>query len=102
MSLLLFIINTWHDISDINIFPTYLSVATKEVGGSKAYERCSKDCIQNKLSQNSVQSMSFLLYIINTWHDISDINIFPTYLSIAKKEVGGDEVRPKRGAPKTV
>jgi hypothetical protein len=46
--------------------------------------------------------MSFLLFIINTWHDISDLNIFSTYLSIATKEVGGDEVRPKRVTPKTV
>jgi hypothetical protein len=46
--------------------------------------------------------MSILLFIINTWHDKGDINIFPTYLSIATKEVGGDEVRSRRVAPKTL
>jgi hypothetical protein len=40
--------------------------------------------------------------MINTWQDISDINIFPTYLSFAMQEVESDEVRPKRVAPKTV
>jgi hypothetical protein len=53
---------------------------------SKAKERCSKDFIQNRLSQNSFQSMHFLFVIINTWHDINDINIFPTYLSIHPTE----------------
>jgi hypothetical protein len=164
LSKIFIIINTWHDINDINIFPTYLSIAIKEVGGdevrsrrgapktlfkiswvkipskvctfyslllthqhmarykwykhlsnipfhrnkrgrrwwSKVKERCSKDFIQNKLSQNPFQSMHFLFVIINTWHDINYINIFPTYLSFAIKEVGGDAVRSRRGAPKTL
>ena len=44
--------------------------------------------------------MSFLFFIINNWHGMNDINTFPTYLSIVMNEVGGDEVRSRRGAPK--
>jgi hypothetical protein len=55
--------------------------------------------IQNKLRQNSFQSMSFLFFSIFTWHDIIDINMFPIYLSIATKEVGGGKARLRRGAP---
>ena len=43
--------------------------------------------IQNKLRQNSFQSMSFLFFIIFIWHVIIDINMFLIYLSIATKEV---------------
>ena len=41
--------------------------------------------IQNKLRQNSFQSMSFLFFSIFTWHDIIDINMFPIYLSITTR-----------------
>ena len=95
MSFLFFIIFTWYDISNINMFPIYLSIATKEVGGREKGElRSSKDSIENKLSRNSTQSMSFLFFIIFTWHDIKDINIFPICLSFATKEVGGEEATP--------
>ena len=55
--------------------------------------------IQNKLRQNSFQSMSFLIFSIFTWHDIIDINMFPIYLSITTKEVGGGKDMLRRGAP---
>ena len=37
--------------------------------------------------------MSFLFFIMFTWYDISNINMFPIYLSITTKEDGGDKVR---------
>ena len=55
--------------------------------------------IQDKLRKNSFQSMSFLFFRIFTWHDIIDINMFPIYLSIATKEVGGGKDMLRRGAP---
>ena len=33
------------------------------------------------------------------WHVIIDINMFPIYLSITTKEVGGGKDRLRRGAP---
>ena len=94
MSFLFFIIFTWYDISNINMFPIYLSIAAKEVGGDKSLNmvrvRSSEDLIQYKLSQNSIESMSFLFFIIFTWYDICDINMFPIHLSIATKDVGGE------------
>ena len=71
-----------------------------EFGDLMVKEWCSKGLIQNKLSQNSVQSMSFLFFIIFTWYVISDLNMFPIYLSIATKEVGIDKVRSRWGAPR--
>jgi hypothetical protein len=35
MSFLFFSTFTWYDIIDINMFPIYLSIATKEAGGGK-------------------------------------------------------------------
>jgi hypothetical protein len=55
--------------------------------------------IQNKLRQNSFQSISVLFFSIFTWHDIIDINMIPIYLSIATKEAGGGKERLRRGAP---
>jgi hypothetical protein len=55
--------------------------------------------IQNKLRQNSFQSMSFLFFIIFIWHVIIDINMFPIHLSIATKEVGCGKDRLRRSAP---
>ena len=49
--------------------------------------------IQNKLRQNSFQSMSFLFFSIFIWHGIIDIIMFPIYLSIATKEIGGAKDR---------
>ena len=67
---------------------------------SEAMLRSSKGSIQNKLSQNSFQSMSFLFFMLFTWHYIKDINIFQICLSITTKELGGEEARPCWGAPK--
>ena len=83
------------------MFQIYLSITIKEVGGCKdVTERCSKGLIQNNLSQNSFQSMCFVFFIVNTCNDMIGINVFPIYLSIAIKEVGGGKDRLRRGAPR--
>ena len=69
-------------------------------GRCKAKLRSSKGLIQNKLSQNSFQSMSVSFLILFTWHHIKNIDIFPYCLSIATKEVGVKEVRLSHGAQK--
>ena len=87
MSFLFFIIFTWHDINNKNIFQIHLSIATKEVGGKeeKAKLRSFKGSLQNKLSQNYFQSMSFLFFIIFVWYDINDINVFQYAFPLQQK-----------------
>ena len=102
LSFLFFIIFTWHDVNDKkNLFNmTFHHNIRGRRWRNKAKLRSSKGLIQNKLSQNSLQSITFLFFIIFIWHDIIDINLFSICLSIATKEVGGEEVSPSWGAPK--
>jgi hypothetical protein len=62
----------------------------------------SKGEIRGKLRGNleggSAQP-SLLFFSIFIWHGIIEINMFPIYLSIAMKEVGGGKDRLRRGAP---